>query len=312
MAAKKRKALGAGLDTLIPIGGFAEEKPQTTSAETAAGQGEVPGAQQADSQKEEGPMRMVRLSSVEPDRSQPRKTFPEESLNELASSIQKNGLIEPIVVVQQGSRYLIVAGERRWRACQIAGIKEIPVIVREFESDQQKVEFSLIENIQREDLNPIDEALAYRRLIEEYHLTQEEVAERVSKSRATVANSLRLLNLCDYVRQLVIDGKISMGHARAMAAVEDEEIQKQIADRIIAERLSVREVEKLIRNLGKEKPEKKTIDPSLLAQYKDLTNKISQSLSMKVDIKPSADNKGKVVIEYASSDDFEKIMDRFM
>ena len=292
MAAKKRRALGAGLDSLIAsvdLGGESQKTQQSTE-------------EPKDQITEDGPMRTVRLSSVEPDRSQPRKTFPEESLNELASSIQKNGLIEPIVVVQNGSRYTIVAGERRWRACQIAGIKEIPVIVREFESDQKKVEFSLIENIQREDLNPIDEALAYRRLIEEYHLTQEEVAERVSKSRATVANSLRL----------VIDGKISMGHARAMASVEEEEIQKQIADRIVAEKLSVRDVEKLIRNLGKEKPEKKTIDPSLLAQYKDLTNKISQSLSMKVDIKPSADNKGKVVIEYSSSDDFEKIMDRFM
>ena len=291
MAAKKRRALGAGLDSLIAsvdLGGESQKTQQSTE-------------EPKDQITEDGPMRTVRLSSVEPDRSQPRKTFPEESLNELASSIQKNGLIEPIVVVQNGSRYTIVAGERRWRACQIAGIKEIPVIVREFESDQKKVEFSLIENIQREDLNPIDEALAYRRLIEEYHLTQEEVAERVSKSRATVANSLRL-----------IDGKISMGHARAMASVEEEEIQKQIADRIVAEKLSVRDVEKLIRNLGKEKPEKKTIDPSLLAQYKDLTNKISQSLSMKVDIKPSADNKGKVVIEYSSSDDFEKIMDRFM
>lgn len=300
MASKKRRALGIGLDSLIPTG--ERERP---AAETQNAENNSPS-------QNEGPMRTVRLASVEPDRSQPRKTFNEESLNELAESIKKNGLIEPIVVVQNGSRYTIVAGERRWRACQIAGIQEIPVIVRSFENDQQKMEFSLIENIQREDLNPIEEAQAYRRLVEEFHLTQEEVAERVCKSRASVANSMRLLNLCEYVRQMVIDGRITMGHARALVAVEDEEIQKQIADRIVAEKLTVRDVERIIRDLGRKPREKKELDPSLIAQYKEMTEKISQSLSMKVDIKPSADNKGKIVIEYANASDFEKLMDRFM
>ena len=219
------------------------------------------------------------------------------------------GLIEPLIVTANAKSggYTIVAGERRWRACRIAGIKEIPVIIREFASEQEKVETSLIENIQREDLNPIDEAAAYQRLMEEFGLKQDEVADRVHRNRSTVANSVRLLKLSEEVRNLVAAGKLPMGHARALIPVEDPETQKNLADLILEKDLSVRETERLVKNLGKEKPEKK--ENAFLPYYNDIAGRMNESLGMKVAIQPKGEKGGKLTIEFSGNDDFEKLMD---
>ena len=226
-----KRGLGKGLDSLIPNSVDTKEVVQNT--ETA-----------------EKPDRFVDINKLEPNREQPRKNFDQEALAELADSIKKFGLIQPILVQDRDSYYEIVAGERRWRASKLAGLKEVPVIIRKF-TEQEIVEISLIENIQREDLNPIEEALAYKRLHTEFNLKQDEVADRVSKSRAAVANSMRLLKLAENVQQMVIDGEISTGHARALLAIEDENEQYRIALKVYNEKMSVRDVEKLIKNLGK-------------------------------------------------------------
>lgn len=255
---------------------------------------------------------IVRITKVEPDRNQPRKSFDEEKLQELADSIQSKGLIEPIIVQKQDDHYEIIAGERRWRACKLAGLKEIPVIVKEYDN-LERVEISLIENIQRENLNPIEEANAYRRLIDEFHLKQDELAERVSKNRSSIANTMRLLKLTDKVQSLVADGKLSMGHARALLALENAEQQENLADEIIEKNLSVRDVEKKIRSLLQKKEEKKTEkDPSLVLIYQDIQNKMNAALGMKVAIKDKGNSRGSIEISYENQDDFEKLMDKIM
>ena len=199
---------------------------------------------------------MVKLSKVEPNREQPRKNFDEDSLQELAESLKQFGMLQPILVQNRGDYYEIIAGERRWRAAKIAGLKEVPVIVREL-TDQEIVEISLIENIQREDLNPIEEAQAFQQLIQEFHLTQEEIANRVSKNRATITNSMRLLKLDIRVQDMLAEGKISSGHARALLGLEEGERQYQVAAKIIEEKLSVRDVEKLVKMMNRPPKEKK-------------------------------------------------------
>ncbi len=288
----KRRALGGGLDALFPTG-------------------EKIGTEPATAKKDDSPYQMVRLTKVEPDKTQPRKQFDEASLQELAESIRQTGLLEPILVVPNGTQYTIVAGERRWRACRLAGIKEIPVIIKNFSSQREQMEASLIENIQRENLNPIEEANAYKRLIEEFGLTQEKVAETVQKSRASITNAVRLLKLTDYVQNLVVENKIDMGHARALIPVDAEQ-QKQIADLIVAKRLSVRETERIVAELGKEKKPVKEKDPALEAIYKDVARRMNESLGMKVAIHSKGKNGGKVEINFTSQDDFEKIMERIM
>ena len=224
-----QRGLGKGLDSLIPasVTGSSNEKKEQKQAET-----------------------IVKIAKVEPNRDQPRKNFDEDALQELADSIKQFGMLQPILVQNRKDYYEIIAGERRWRAAKIAGLKEIPVIIRNY-TNQEIVEISLIENIQREDLNPIEEALAYKRLLEEFQLKQDEVAERVSKSRTAVTNSMRLLKLCDGVQQMIIDDMLSTGHARALIPIEDQELQLQLAQRIFDEKLSVREVEKLVKSLLK-------------------------------------------------------------
>ena len=233
------RGLGKGLDALIPAGDKKITKEENTKgAET-----------------------VVKITKVEPNRSQPRKNFDEDALQELADSIKQFGLLQPILVQDKGEYYEIIAGERRWRAAKLAGLKEVPVIIRNY-SSQEIVEISLIENIQREDLNPIEEAQAYKRLLTEFNLKQDEVAERVSKSRTAVTNSMRLLKLCDGVQQMIIDDMLSTGHARALIPIEDPELQLQLAQRIFDEKLSVREVEKLVKSILKpaeEKPKKEEI-----------------------------------------------------
>ena len=284
------RGLGKGLDALIPAGDKKITKEENTKgAET-----------------------IVKITKVEPNRSQPRKNFDEDALQELADSIKQFGLLQPILVQVKGEYYEIIAGERRWRAAKLAGLKEVPVIIRNY-SSQEIVEISLIENIQREDLNPIEEAQAYKRLLTEFNLKQDEVAERVSKSRTAVTNSMRLLKLCDGVQQMIIDDMLSTGHARALIPIEDPELQLQLAQRIFDEKLSVREVEKLVKSILKpaeEKPKKEEIPQSLMYIYQNIENKLKDKLSRKVAISPKGKNgSGKIEIEFYSNDDLEKLIE---
>ena len=256
------------------------------------------------------PDTVVKITKIEPNREQPRKNFDEDALQELADSIKQFGLLQPILVQDRKTYYEIIAGERRWRAAKLAGLKEVPVIIRDY-TEQEIVEISLIENIQREDLNPIEEALAYKRLLTEFHLKQDEVAERVSKSRTAVTNSMRLLKLCDEVQQMIIDDMITTGHARALISIEDPEQQYTIAQKVFDEKLNVRDVEKLVKNLNKpEKAKKEPVaDKALEVVYQDLEEKLKQSLGTKVSIASKGDGAGKLEIEFYTHDDLEKITD---
>lgn len=240
------RGLGKGLDSLIPnaLGETKTKKETTVKSKTETTEGKEP-------------QTLVKITKVEPNREQPRKNFDEDALQELADSIKQFGLLQPILVQNRKDYYEIIAGERRWRAAKLAGLKEVPVIIRNY-TEQEIVEISLIENIQREDLNPIEEAQAYKRLLTEFHLKQDEVAERVSKSRAAVTNSIRLLKLNEEVQRMVVDEMISTGHARALLAVENPEEQYNLAQRIFDEKLSVRDVEKLVKNLHKPAKPKKS------------------------------------------------------
>ena len=246
---------------------------------------------------------------VEPNREQPRKNFDQDALEELADSIKQYGLIQPIVVQDRKTYYEIIAGERRWRAAKIAGLKEVPVIIKNY-TEQEIVEISLIENIQRENLNPIEEAMAYKRLLNEFNLKQDEVAERVSKSRTAVTNSMRLLKLCDEVQQMIIDEMITTGHARALISVEDPEQQYILAQKIFDEKLSVRDVEKLVKDFGKTKKEKKAKekDKALEVIYQEIEQKLKDKVGTKVSITSKGDGAGKLEIEFYNHDDLERII----
>lgn len=290
----KSRGLGKGLDSLIPVG--------STEGKTKIGINSAPAA-------EEKPDKMVKITMVEPNRDQPRHKFDEAALNELADSIKQYGIISPIIVQDRKDHYEIIAGERRWRAAKIAGLKEIPVIIKNF-TEQEIVEISLIENIQRENLNPIEEALAYKRLLNEFNLKQEEVAERVSKSRTAVTNSMRLLKLADEVQQMIIDEKITTGHARALITIEDIEKQIEIAKKVVDEKLSVRDIEKLVKDLNKPKKEKKAakqIKNEFI--YQDIEEKLKQSFGTKVSVTAKEDGSGKIEIDFYSSDDLDRILD---
>ena len=254
---------------------------------------------------------LVKIDEIEPNRSQPRKNFDEDSLKELADSILTYGVIEPLIVQKKDDYYEIIAGERRWRAARIAGIKELPVVVRDY-TDREVMEISLIENIQREDLNPIEEANAYRRLIEEYHLKQEELAERVSKSRTVIANSMRLLKLDDRVQDMLVSDMISTGHARTLLAISNPELQYKTAQQCYDQKLSVRETEKLVKKITEEPsgPKKPSaISDALNAIYSDMEEQMKSSLGTKVKIARKTEDKGKIEIEYYSRDELERIYD---
>lgn len=254
---------------------------------------------------------MVKINSVEPNRDQPRKEFDEDALLELSESIKQFGVLQPLLVQKKKDYYEIIAGERRWRAAKLAGIKEVPIIIKEY-SNQEIVEISLIENIQRENLNPIEEAMAFKRLLEEFSLKQDEVAERVSKSRTSVTNSMRLLKLDKRVQQMVIDDMISTGHARALLAIENYEDQFMLANKIFDEKLSVRETEKLIKVLKNPKKEvKKEIIQNTFI-YKDLEEKMKQIIGTKVSVNQKKKGKGKIEIEYYSDSELERIFDLLM
>lgn len=292
------RGLGKGLDALIPSG-ISEKASQSDNSSN----------QKKTDEKSTGET-MVNITKVEPNREQPRKNFDEDALEELAESIKQFGLLQPILVQDRKTYYEIIAGERRWRAAKKAGLKEVPVIIKDL-SEQEIVEISLIENIQRENLNPIEEAQAYKRLLTEFNLKQDEVAERVAKSRTAVTNSMRLLKLCDNVQQMIIDDMISTGHARALITIEDPEQQYAIAQQIFDEKLSVRDVEKLVKNLNKPVKLKKTIttDKSLEAVYQDIEENLKQKLSTKVTITSKGNGAGKIEIEFYNHDDLEKLMD---
>ncbi len=290
-----KRGLGKGLDLMIPnIVGESKENQETK--ETV-------------SEKQQGPETIVKITKVEPNREQPRKHFDEDALQELADSIKQFGLLQPILVQDRKDYYEIIAGERRWRAAKLAGLKEVPVIIKNY-TEQEIVEIALIENIQREDLNPIEEAQAYKKLLTEFNLKQDEVAERVSKSRAAVTNSIRLLKLGEKVQQMLIDDMITTGHARALLAVENEEEQYTLAQKIFDEKLNVREVEKLVKNLHKEpKTKKKLDDKALQAIYLDIEEKLKQSLSTKVSVTSKGNGAGKIEIEFYSHDDLDRLLE---
>ena len=289
------KRLGKGLDALIPSGLEVESKPKKESVnkETENGAGQET---------------FVKITMVEPNREQPRKNFDEDALLELSESIKQFGLLQPILVQQRKDYYEIIAGERRWRAAKLAGLKEVPVIIKNL-TEQEIGEISLIENIQREDLNPIEEAQAYKKLLTEFNLKQDEVPERVSKSRTAVTNSMRLLKLSDEVQQMVINDMISTGHARALLAIEDPEQQYLLAQRIFDEKLSVRDVEKIVKSFGKPAKPKKEKNVSLDIVYQDLEEKMKQKLNTKVAISGKGDGSGKIEIEFYSHDDLDRILD---
>lgn len=297
--AVKRNGLGKGLDSLIPNKTIkAVEKP-VNKVQKEKIKAEKPGET------------MVKITQVEPNREQPRKDFDEDALLELADSIKQFGVLQPLLVQKKNDYYEIIAGERRWRAAKLAGLKEVPVLVREY-TEQEVVEISLIENIQRENLNPIEEAIAYKRLLQEFHLKQDEIAERVSKSRTAVTNSMRLLKLNSKVQQMVIDDMISTGHARTLLALEDEEQQYTIANKIFDEKLSVRETEKLIKTL---KNPKKTVKKEKIEHtfiYENLEEKMKGIMGTKVNVNPKSNGKGKIEIEYYSEEELERLFDLIM
>lgn len=298
--AVKRNGLGKGLDSLIPdkkVKPAASEKSEskTKKEENANKTGEI----------------MVKINEVEPNREQPRKDFDEDALMELADSIKQFGILQPLLVQKKKNYYEIIAGERRWRAAKLAGVKEVPIIVKNY-TEQEIVEISLIENIQRENLNPIEEAMAYKRLLEEFNLKQDEVAERVSKSRTAVTNSMRLLKLSERVQQMIVDDMISTGHARALLAIDDEEQQYMLANKIFDEKLSVRETEKLVKELKNPKKEaKKTIIEHTFV-YNNLEEQMKNIIGTKVSVSPKANGKGKIEIEYYSEEELERIYDLIM
>jgi len=255
---------------------------------------------------------MVDIQKVEPNREQPRKNFDEDALLELSDSIKQFGILQPLLVQDKNDYYEIIAGERRWRAAKMAKIKEVPVIIKKL-TEQEIVEISLIENIQREDLNPIEEAIAYKRLLEEFNLKQDEVAERVSKSRTAVTNSMRLLKLSDQVQQMVIDDMLTTGHARALLGIEDKDKQYSAAQKIFDEKLSVRDTEKLLKKIQSQTeslPKKKEEDKMKIF-YEDMEQKLKSIMGTKVSIHTKDKNKGKIEIEYYSSDELERIIDLF-
>ena len=294
MALKKKGGLGRGLDALIPKG-EKEDKASDKGVGTANS--------------------YLEIIKVEPNREQPRKKFDEDSLVELSESIKQQGILEPLIVVPRDDYYMIVAGERRWRAAKMAGLSQVPVIIRDL-NEQQILEISLIENLQREDLNPIEEALAYKKLIDDLHMKQDEVAERVSKSRAAVTNSMRLLKLDPRVQEMLIDDLISPGHARAILGIADNDRQYEFAQRVMDQKMSVRDVEKEIKRIQREEEERRAgkedepeaLDPKLVAILSEQQEKLKGILGTKVVINAKSASRGKVEIEYYSSDDLDVLI----
>lgn len=306
----KRTGLGKGLgaifgDEVMESAAEEQEKKNHPKSEQTNAK-----AEKKEEEPEVGKEMFLKLSSIEPNHNQPRMEFREESLMELAESMKEYGVLQPLLVQKKGDFYEIIAGERRWRAAKLAGLKEVPVVIREY-TKQQSMEIALIENVQREDLNPIEEAKAYQKLMQEFGLKQEEIAARVAKNRVTITNSMRLLKLEKKVQDMLIQNQITGGHARALLAVDDPELQFQIAGKIVAENLSVREVEKLVKSLSKKKEpkEKKEEDESIFLIFRELEDRMKTAMGTKVSINRKDSNKGRVEIEYYSEAELERIVE---
>ncbi len=297
MAARK-SGLGKGLDSLITGGKDAVKEEPKVIEKVVEKIVEKPAEIK------------LRISEIEPNRNQPRKDFNEDTLEELADSIRVYGVLQPLLVQKEEGHYRIIAGERRWRAAKKAGLKEVPAIIKDYTS-QQVIEISLIENIQREDLNPIEEAMAYKHLLDEFDLKQDEVAERVSKSRVVITNSIRLLKLDERVQNMLIQDMLSAGHGRALLPIEDKEEQYALALRIVDEKLSVRETEKLVKGILNPKKKKEAVGFSESEElaYQNMQERMRQILGSKVSIHKKDKNKGRIEIEYYSSDELERLME---
>ena len=322
MAVKRKGGLGKGLDSLIP-----SHKPDTNEntnmhekvvekivevpvEKVVEKIVEVPVEKVVEKVVEKSAEVMVKVDEIEPNQMQPRKNFNEDALHELAESIKQVGVIQPLILQKENSYYRIIAGERRWRAARIAGLTEIPAIIKEY-TPVEVIDIALIENIQREDLNPIEEAQAFQRLIQEFGLKQDEAAEKVAKSRTAITNSLRLLKLDERVQQMIIDGMISSGHGRTLLGLPDKDLQYEIAMKIFDNSMSVRDTERLVKTLTSQKAENQNTQQAIDHQlaYKNIEEKIKSIMGTKVSIKSKSNNKGKIEIEYYSIDDFERIID---
>lgn len=287
----KKTGLGKGLDSLIPV-------HNNTEKEMAVVEKVV----------EKKTDTVLRITEIEPNKGQPRKNFNEDALEELADSIKQFGLIQPLVVQKRDGYYEIIAGERRWRAAKKAGLKEVPVIIRDY-TDEEMMEIALIENLQREDLNPIEEAQAYKKLINDYKLKQDEIAEKVSKSRVAITNSMRLLKLSEKVQDMIVDEMISSGHGRALLALNDKKMQEELANRIFDEKLSVRETEQIVKALNNPKEKKNKEEYSDNFVYEKIENEFKEIIGTNVSIKRKSQDKGKIEIDYYSTEDLDRIID---
>ncbi|ATD56135.1 ParB/RepB/Spo0J family partition protein [Clostridium chauvoei] len=277
----KKFALGKGLGALIP-----EDMANNENLESGKS--------------------LIPINLIKSNNEQPRKFFDDDKIAELAESIKHHGIIQPIILKKDNNNYIIVAGERRWRAAKLVGLKEIPAIIMNL-TEKDILEISLIENIQRQDLNPIEEAIAYKKLLNEFQLTQEELSKRIGKSRVAISNTMRLMNLCETVQQYLIDGVITEGHGRVLLVITDENLQCEVAQKVIDEKLSVRELEKLIKLLSKPKKNiERKIDNN--PYYKDVTQRLQDFLGTKVNIS-NKNNKGKIEIEYYSDEDLQRILE---
>ena len=285
MNLNKRHGLGKGLGALIPDSNDSGEDGRTSQS-----------------------VNKIHINLIKANSNQPRKNFDTEKISQLAESIKEHGVIQPILLKKEDKSYVVIAGERRWRACKLIGLKEIPAVVMEDIDEKKVLELSLIENIQREDLNPIEEALAYERLLNDFLLTQEALSKRIGKSRTAITNTLRLLNLDRRVQEYLIDGVISEGHGRALLGINDKQLQYELAQKIIDESLSVREVERNIKVLGKNNKKYKNSPNEMSPYVDDIKNKLQEYLGTKVLIS-SKKNKGKIEIEYYSEEDLQRIID---
>lgn len=302
-----KRGLGNGLDSLLQVDTTVERKKRASHSNN--------NEEKVKEVVKEVPTEMtLKIKDIEINKDQPRKQFNEDALVELAESITQHGIIEPLVVTKRDNYYLLVSGERRWRAAMKAGLKEVPVVIKDY-TDQQVLEIGLIENLQRENLNPIEEAQAYRKLIEEFHLKQDDVAERVSKSRTAITNTMRLLKLSEPVQEMVIDEKLTNGHARALLPIEDTELQYETACKVFDEQLSVRETEKLVKkiinelNNPKKSNEEAVTTEDLSFLYNDIEEKLKYKLGSKTTIKAKSKDKGKIEIEYFTEEELERIVE---
>ncbi len=306
----KRSGLGRGVDALIPS---AETRKKATVKKE-----EKPEVQVVEKEVVKEVVKEVKVpadtnlpvSSIEPNRNQPRKNFDKAELEELADSIKRYGVIQPLIVQKKNDYYEIIAGERRWRAAKLAKLKEVPVVIKDYEP-QEASEIALIENLQRSDLNPIEEAKAYKDLIEEYDLRQEDVATRLSKSRSAITNSMRLLNLSEKVQRMIEEGDLQMGHARALLGLENEALQEKTAKTVVDKGLSVRDTEKLVKNILHPKQKKLPIPTQNTAEMQRLTERLKEILGTKVSINHKANGKGKIEIDYYSTEEFERLYELF-